>query len=623
MNKNNLQDTIKGAFEYKQAGNFKNAIQYLYKALEFDPDSAEVLSEIAGLYSELNNYDKAVRYYEQALLSSPDNNDIKFKLALVYKKIDLISKALPLLISICEKDKNVIYLAELLNLLYLESRFEEVIEYFEKFDLARLKNSGIYYYTGASYLALNNIPKALELYKAAVSFDNSDYDITYNCANLLYEQGQYKEAANILLSNTYAKTNHKTFYLLGEICVAQEDFNKAVEYYSKAIKLNPKNPLYYYSLATSYSVNGFLKEAEENYHNAVKLSPNNLFYSYTLAFIYYQTKQISKAKEKIKNILSINPDNINALTLKARIATDENDVVSAEQIINKVLKADPNNDYALYIRSEIYKKLSWWDKAIETINHALKINPYSLEYLSEAVTYNIAANKLSNAENLCFKIIELDNKYIFAYTALTEIYVKQKRYSEALEYIDKTLELDLNTDSAYIMKATIYKNNKLYDETIEAVKNAISLAPDKIDYYLFAADLYYLNKKYKDALKYYKEAVLNDASSVYAKYRSALCSQALGDYKEAVSYYSLASRLNPSNTDISLDYAECLCRMKRYKSALSVLNKAIVYADNPEKSKRIMDKTEYIKSQITEQLFGIQKLINKFKKQNKMIQKNQ
>ena len=621
MSKDRLQDNIKRAFEYKQAGNFKNAIQYLYKALEFDPESAEVLSEIAGLYFELSNYDKAIRYYEQALLSSPDSIDIKFKLALVYKKVNLISKALPLLVSICEKETKAVYLAELLNLLYLESKFEDVIEYFEKFELNRLKNAAINYYAGASYLALDNTPKALELYKEAVSFDNSDYDIVYNCANLLYEQGQHGEAAKILLSNPYAKTNHKTFYLLGEICIAQDNFNKAIEYYSKAVKLNPRNPLYYYSLATAYSVNGFLKEAEENYHNAVKLSPNNLFYSYTLALIYYQTKKVSKAKEKIKNILSINPDNINALTLKARIAADENDVVSAEQIINKVLKSEPHNDYALYIRSEIYKKLAWWDKAIETINQAIKYNSSSLEYLSEAVSYNIAAKKYNDAEKLCFRILKEDKNFIFAYTSLTEIYIKQKRYSEALEYIDKTLELDINTDSAYIMKATIYKENKLYDEAIDAVKYAITLSPDKNDYYIFMADLYYLNKKYKDALKYYKEAALNDASSVYVKYRAALSAQKLGDFKEAVSYYSLASRLNPSNTDISLDYTECLCRMKRYKTALSVLNKAIMFADTPEKSKKIMEKNDYIKSQINEQLFGFQKLIENFKKNSRQNNK--
>jgi len=616
MTKSGLTESIKKAFENKAAGNFKQSIQYLYKALEFDPDSSEVLAEIAGLYFELNNNDKAIRYYEQALLSDADNINIKFKLANVYKHEGLVSKALPLLVSICEKEIKPVYLAELLNLLYLESDFEGVIDYFEKFHLADTKNTKINYYAGASYLALGNNKKALELYKAAVMCDNSDYDVVYNCANLLYQEGQYEDAAQILLSNPYAKMNHKTFYLLGEICISQDKINEAVDYYSKACKLNPKNPLYYFTLATAYSVKGFLKEAEENYNNAVKLSPNNLFYSYTLAFVYYQMKQISKAKEKIKNILAINPDNINALTLKARIATDENDVVQAEEILRKVLAKNPKDDYALYIRSQVYKKLSWWEKAIESINLAMKYNPDSVEYMSEAVLDNISAGNYSDAETLCLKILEKDSKYIFAYIKLTEIYVNQKRYSDALENIDKTLELDVNTDTAYIMKAKIYKENELFDQAIEYANRAISLAPDKNEYYIFIADLYYLTKKFSDAEKYYKEAVMYDPTSVYAKYRAALCSQKNGDYKEAAAYYSMASRLSPSSTDISFDYADCLCRSKEYKAALQVLKKALEFSDSEEKTRLIMEKSSHIKRLIDEQLVGFNKLISSFKKKN-------
>lgn len=617
MTESQLTESIKKAFENKAAGNFKQAIQYLYKALEFDPDSSEVLAEIAGLYFELNNNDKAIRYYEQALLSDTDNVNIKFKLANVYKHDGLVSKALPLLISICEKEIKPVYLAELLNLLYLESDFEGVIDYFEKFNLENVRNTKINYYAGASYLVLGNRKKALELYKEAVEFDNSDYEIVYNCANLLYQEGQYEDAVKILLSNPYAKTNHKTFYLLGEICISQDKINEAIDYYSKACKLNPKNPLYYFTLATAYSVKGFLREAEENYNNAVKLSPNNLFYAYTLAFVYYQMKQTAKAKEKIKNILSINPENINALTLKARIATDENDVVLAEEILGKVLQKNPKDDYAQYIRSQVYKKLAWWEKAIEHINLAMKYNPDSLEYMSEAVSDNISAGNYSEAEALCHKILEKDSRYIFAYIKLTEIYINQKKYSEAFENIDKTLELDINTDSAYIMKAKIYKENELYEQALECARHAISLAPDKNEYYIFTADLYYLNKKYGDAQKYYKEAVMYDPTSVHAKYRAAICSQKMGDYKEAAAYYSMAIRLSPLNTDISFDYAECLCQTKEYKAALQVLKKALEFSDSEEKTQRIMEKSTYIKSLIDEQLFGIQRIIENFKHNGK------
>ncbi len=612
MSESGLTQYVKRAFEYKAAGNFKQAIENLYKALELDPESSEILSEIAGLYFELSNTDKAIRYYEQALLSDPDNVSIKFKLARIYKQINLITKALPLLRSVCESDLNSAYIAEFLNLLYLESDFEGVIDFYQKPIVSNSTNAKIHYYAGSSYLALGDTIKARELYQKSLQYDKNDYNIVYSCANLLYEEGKYKEAATTLLSSPVAKTNHKSFYLLGEICIAQDNIPEAINNYSKACKLNPRNPLYYYSLATAYSVNGFLKEAEDNYYNAVKLSPNNLFYAYTLALVYYQSKQIAKAKEKIKNILLINSNNINALVLKARIATDENDVVTAEQILKNVLKQNPKNDYALYIRAQVFQKLGWWEKAIETIDLAMKYNPDSLEYKSEAVSYNISAKKYDVAEKLCKEILQKEENYIFAYIKLTEIYVKQKRFSEALENIEITLKYDINTASAYMMKAKIYLANKLLEQSIEFAKQAILLEPDNNEYYLFLADVYYKNKKYKDARKYYQEAAQYDVTSAYLKYQSAKCADKLGDVNAAIADFSMAKRLAPANVEIAFDYCDCLCEKQEYKTALAVLKQTVDYADTEEKRNRIISKTSDINEKLSKNLNGLQKFIGKF-----------
>lgn len=614
MTDSSLTQYIKRAFEYKAAGNFKQAIENLYKALELDPESSEVLAEIAGLYLELSNTDKAIRYYEQALLFDPENVSVKFKLARVYKQTNLISKALPLLRSICEKDLNSVYIAEILNVLYLESDFEAVVEFYQKPIVSNSTNAKIHFYAGASYLALGDSLKARELYQKSLQYDKSDYNIVYSCANLLFDEGKYKEAAQTLLSSSVAKTNHKTFYLLGEICIAEDNINEAINNFAKACKLNPRNPLYYYSLATAYSVNGFMKEAEENYHNAVKLSPNNLFYAYTLALVYYQTKQITKAKEKIESILRINSENINALVLKARILTDENNVVEAEQILKTVLKKEPKNDEALYIRSQVFKKLGWWEKAIEAIDCAIKIVPVSMEYISEAVSFNLEAKKFSEAEKLCKRLIELNDKYIFAYIKLAEIYVSQKRFSEALENIDKILELEINTPEAYIMKAKIYQANKLYEQAVEFVKQAISLSPDTNEYYKLIADIYYTNKQFRDACRFYKEAAQFDVTSSELRYKAAKCEQITGDIQDAISDFSIARRLNPQDTRIALDYCNCLCETEDYKTALDVLKQALNYCNDVETKNVIIQKADFINQKIMENLSGFQKFMVKFKK---------
>ena len=48
-----LTDYIKKAFEYKENGDYKSAIDYFYKALALENDSSEILKELAFLYSLL------------------------------------------------------------------------------------------------------------------------------------------------------------------------------------------------------------------------------------------------------------------------------------------------------------------------------------------------------------------------------------------------------------------------------------------------------------------------------------------------------------------------------------------------------------------------------------------
>jgi tetratricopeptide (TPR) repeat protein len=74
MNTNNLTEFLKTAFEYKNNGDYKNSIDYFYKALAIDNESSEIMSELALLYTKLNQYDRALSFYEQILSRNPNNN---------------------------------------------------------------------------------------------------------------------------------------------------------------------------------------------------------------------------------------------------------------------------------------------------------------------------------------------------------------------------------------------------------------------------------------------------------------------------------------------------------------------------------------------------------------------
>ena len=74
----NITQYLKTAFEYKNNGSYKEAIDFFYKALALDNESNEILCELAHLYEKLYQNERAIELYEQILQKSPNDNSVKF-----------------------------------------------------------------------------------------------------------------------------------------------------------------------------------------------------------------------------------------------------------------------------------------------------------------------------------------------------------------------------------------------------------------------------------------------------------------------------------------------------------------------------------------------------------------
>lgn len=613
MNEQSVTEHIKKAFESKASGNYKQAIEYFYRALTIDSESSEIMSEIANLYFKINNPERAIEYYEQALESDPFNLTIKFNLALVYKHVGNVQKAIDLIESVYIKSRQIDYLIELLHSLYLEGRYEEVIDMFNKSDFVQAESDSLFYYVGLSYMSLGKNDDAQSYFKTVLKYNPLNLDAKYFLAEILFDKKSYEEAESLLLGILENKICAKSYYLLGQINFSANRLEKAINYFSIASNIEFKNPLYFYELGTVYSLKGFFKEAEENYQKAIKLSPNNLHYNYTLAYLYHQMGEVAKAKQKISYVLSINPHHLDALVLQALISAEEDDVLTANKILDEVLKDVSNNDFAFYVKSLLYKKLNWWEKAIETILKAIEIKPESLEYLSELATYYYHAKFYGDTKTVCYKILAKDSKYLYAYIMLAKCYLKNKDYEQALKNLETAINLDSNSDEAYYTKAQVYRQTNVNVSAIETAKKAISIAPNKVEYYDFVANCYYELENYKEAYFYYKEAADIDMLSVTFKYYMAKCAQFNSDIANAVANFSVAKRLEPSNVFISIEYADFLCSINKHKKALDILKSTLEYNPVTNDKEDLLNKIDIVQKQLAEKSGILNKMLSKLK----------
>ncbi len=575
MGVSELTEYLKTAFEYKNHGDYKQSIDYFYKALAIDNESTEIMSELASLYSKLCRYDRSISFYEQILQKDNENNETKYKLAHLLKITKDYKRAEEILTELYNSGFNLEETAvELFFILVYNRKYGRIITSFNKYS-KRLKNSSALYFVALAHSELGNKNTADEFFKKSFNYDEKNILPGIEIANRLLEKDKKEDAKQFAYKLLKYAEDDRIYYLLAEIEYSDGNLENAIKYYSYAIKINPKKAKYYFKIALAFSLKGFFKEAEESFCKAINLDNGNEAYNYALAYMYYITSKYDLAEKIADYILFRNPDNIRTNALKILILTENNKNRLAGKLVEKLENETNKDDFAYYAQAVYYAKLNLWEKALETITEALKINKQSLEYNFQAARFYYKLGKYDEARIICEKILKENPKYIQAYILLSKIYYTKKDFIKSQSLINKVMELDKNIADAYSLNAAIFLEQQKYEEAVEQYKIAASISPFCEEYYAKIAECYYKSEQYKDAYIYYREAANFNITMAKYRYYMAKCCELTNDTENAISNYSFTKRLAPSNADYLKDYAQFLYKIGKKREAKNILKSAI------------------------------------------------
>ncbi len=121
----------------------------------------------------------------------------------------------------------------------------------------------------------------------------------------------------------------------------KKEFDKAIEYYNKAIALVPNYALAYNNLGIAYRKKGEYNRAIECYNKAIAINPNYTLAYFNLGNANVHMRQYDKAVEFFNKVITIDPN----FTYKYRVYS--------------------NIGAAYYLKGENYNAADWFGKAIE------------------------------------------------------------------------------------------------------------------------------------------------------------------------------------------------------------------------------------------------------------------
>ena len=296
--------------------------------------------KLGDLSLECNDVVSSLEYYRNALKTTPKNREILIKLATIMQT-------------------------------YFPEEIDTIIDYYNQLLEFGIDNGKIYYELGHLYLRRNDKVNSISAFKLAL---NEDPENPYYNNSLAYS------------------------------LVRAELYDDAIEYYQKAIQLNPDagwTSIVCHALGALYGeVKGNFEAAEATFQAGLVLDSNNYDLLMSLGDLFMATGNLDKAIRTYCDGITMNPDNFLAYA-KAGLALWEKDYIEEALVsLHKAVDLNPDFDVAHNNLGVVY--LDGIGDAEEAITHflrAIEINPnYTLAYFNTGRAYQAMDEKTSSAE---------------------------------------------------------------------------------------------------------------------------------------------------------------------------------------------------------------------------------
>ena len=298
-----------------------------------------------------------------------------------------------------------------------KGRRMESLKYFEKAFGYNGKDKQVVSELAAAYLDLRRYPQAREKFQLLEKMGDQS-DSTYRQLMLLsFNMRQFDDAIKYASLLKKVRPAEQTAYYLGRSFYEKEDLGNAIKYLDIAAKENPSNADIPYTVARAYADMFNFKKSVDYFQKALAINPGQARWLYEMALIYYaipdeqnSLKYMLEAGEKgykkdneyvqnlataymnagkhqegitmLKEILQRRPSDVNILNMLAEAYYDSKQYDEAISHFDQILAIDTKNAEALYMIGMSFQKKGDKQKGQALCDKAIEMDP-SLQSLKQ------------------------------------------------------------------------------------------------------------------------------------------------------------------------------------------------------------------------------------------------
>ena len=390
------------------------------------------------------------------------------------------------------------------NSMYTRGFYKEAEDLLQNAVCFPTKTSNALINLGIIKQTTGNFDEAIKLYSSAFDQDNSNskaLGLWGNCLAMIGKPDdavkKYEQAIEI------NEKDSDVFLSWGALLIKLKRYNKAKEKLDLAIKYNKKDarPLYMYAIVEIEQ--GEYDSALKKLLDIVNATENNFEALHNIAYIYFKKNDYDNAISYAKQVLAIYRHKVETYLLLGDIYALKNSEKESLQFY-EMAEMNGLHTFFLYLSWAVsLQKFNHHNFAIEKLlkaNECLKNKNVDEIYARLALSYykigetDLAVKNKNTA-------LEINPTNYMANSVAAEICVDNKKFDEALKYLEICWDDYTNKGFNYSLKAQCYAGLGKLDKVRDMFEKALEYMPDKKEIHYAYAKFLFEQKDYESAKK--------------------------------------------------------------------------------------------------------------------------
>ncbi len=296
--------------------------------------------------------------------------------------------------------------------------------------------------TGKIHYELGNRELAKTYLEEALKYKPDLYEGLRLLADIYTDRGELDKAVEIYKRLAEIRPSADIFNNLGYILQLKGDYEGAIKYFDKAVKLNPNLAEAYYNKALSLRRLGRFEEALKWYTKAIELNPTDPDFYYNRGIVRKKLGDLEGALEDFKRATELNPLFVRAYNNMGNVYYSLGNAEKALEMYERALSINPNYLDALFNAALVLRETGRCDEAVKYYDRILSITPNNAAALIDKGICLKELGRFDEAEKLYRKAAEDERFKPLALYNLACLYNLKGEKEKAKEYLKRSFELD-------------------------------------------------------------------------------------------------------------------------------------------------------------------------------------